>query len=85
MPRFFFHSRNQDQTHLDPDGAELPSLTMAMAEAVLSAREMMADELRRGPLTLGRSFDIADEDGHVLTTIAFHDCLYQAPSRKIER
>ena len=37
---------------------------------------MMADELRCDPLTLGRIFDIVGEDGAVLATIAFHDCLY---------
>lgn len=75
MPRFFFHTRSQDQTYLDPDGTDLPDLAAAMAEAALSAREIMADELRHGPLTLGRRFDIASEDGHVLATVAFHDCL----------
>jgi predicted regulator of Ras-like GTPase activity (Roadblock/LC7/MglB family) len=79
MPRFFLHNRSQDQTYLDPDGTNLPDLAAALAEAVLSAREMMADELRHGSLTPGRSFDIAGEDGHVLATVAFHDCLYRAP------
>ena len=45
-------------------------------EATRSAREMMADELRRGPLTPGRSFDIVGDQGAVLATIVFHDCLY---------
>lgn len=78
MPRFFFQSRFQDQTYLDPEGSDLPDLTAAMAEATRSAREMMADELRRGPLTPGCSFDIVGEDGVVLATVAFHDCLYEA-------
>jgi hypothetical protein len=76
MPRFFFHCRNQDQTYLDPEGSDLPDLASALAEVTRSAREMMADELRHGPLTPGRSFDIVGDDGAVLATIAFHDCLY---------
>lgn len=78
MPRFFFHSRLLDQTYLDPEGMDLPDLAAAVAEAVLSAREMMADELRHGPLTLGRSFDITSEDGQVLASVAFADCLQRA-------
>ena len=55
--------------------SDLSDLAAALAEVTRSAREMMADELRRDPLTLGRSFDIVGEDGAVLATIAFHDCL----------
>lgn len=79
MPHFFFHNRNQDQTYLDPEGSDLPDLAAAMAEATRSAREMMADELRRGPLTPGRNFDIVGDGGALLATIAFHDCLYRSP------
>lgn len=77
MPLFFFHHRCQDETYLDPDGTDLPDLAAALTEAVLSAREMMAEELRHGPLTPGHSFDIADEDGHILAAVTFDDCLYR--------
>lgn len=79
MPRFFFSNRHRDQTYLDPEGSDLSDLATAMAEAARSAREMMADELRRGPLTPGRSVDIVGDDGAVLATIAFHARLYRSP------
>jgi hypothetical protein len=62
MPRFFFNNRHRDRRYLDPAGSDLPDLAAAMAEATRSTREMMADELRRGPLTPGRSFDIVGDD-----------------------
>ena len=76
MPRFFFHIRHQDQTVPDPEGSDLPDLATAVAEATRSARELMADELRHGPLTPGRSFEIVGDDGAVLATVAFQDCLH---------
>ena len=85
MPRFFFHSRLQGQTYLDPEGSDLPDLTAALAEATRSARDITADELRRGPLTPGRSFVIVGDEGAVLATIAFHDFLYYASPARIGR
>ena len=79
MRCFFFHCSLQDQIYLDPEGTGLPDLAATVAEAVLSAREMMADELRHGPMTRGRSFDIVGEDRQVLLAIACHDCLYRTP------
>lgn len=79
MPRFFFNGCSQNQMYLDPEGTALPNLAAAMVEAALVAREIMAEELRYGPMTPGRSIDITAEDGQVLATVAFADCLYRDP------
>jgi hypothetical protein len=54
-----------------------------VTEAVASAQEVLADELRHGPLTSNRSFDITDEHGRVLATVALDDCLHQTPCPEI--
>jgi hypothetical protein len=74
MPRFFFNDRSQP--FLDPEGVELPDLTAALVEAAVSARQLMADELRHGQIIPGRHITITAEDGQVLATVAFADCLF---------
>ena len=78
MPRFRFHVYNDDITH-DREGKEVPDLAAAVVEAAMSAREIMADELRlNGEITLGHWIEIEDEDGE-LTVLAFRDAVKIRP------
>ena len=45
MTRYFFHIRNDDRLREDDEGIDLPSLAAARKEAVLSARELIAESI----------------------------------------
>ena len=45
MTRYFFHIRNGEDLLEDDEGIDLPSLAAARKEAVLSARELIAESI----------------------------------------
>ena len=61
MPRFFFHVREGDKLIDDVEGSDHPSLAAARAEAVLSARELMANDILAGRKPTDSRFEIGDE------------------------
>jgi hypothetical protein len=75
MPRFFFHIRAAGEIAEDTDGAELPDIAAANDEAVLAARELLADMLRRGEVVDGQEFVICDELGHEIATVPFRSVI----------
>jgi len=66
MSRFYFHVRDGDEFIEDSEGIDLPSLEAAHGEAVLAAREMIAERVLQGDVIDGQVFEIADEKGFVL-------------------
>ena len=74
MPRFFFHLYN-DVFAADEEGRELPDADAARAVAVAEAREMMADGVLKGEITLSHRIEIADESGAVVGTVAYRDAV----------
>lgn len=75
MPRFYLHIRDADRFLEDPDGSELPDLTAARAEAIVSARHLLADRVRAGEVLTDQSFEITDETGKVLEVLPMKDVL----------
>jgi hypothetical protein len=75
MTKFFFHTRDGDHYTKDEEGTDLPDLEAAHDEAVLAAREMMAEMLITGKLVDGQQFEIATEDGTVVEIFAFKSAL----------
>ena len=75
MPRYFFHMRSDQGFIRDPDGSELPDLDAARAEAIVSARHLLADMLKHGREVDGQAFEIADEADEVLARIPFRSVL----------
>jgi hypothetical protein len=75
MPRFYFHIISGDTVIEDPDGSELPDLDTAMAEALQSARHLLADKVRNGEIVDGQRFEIRDDRGNLLATLAFKDAI----------
>lgn len=71
--RYFFHFRSEDDEDLE--GIELPSLSVARNEAVLAARETVAELVMQNERIDGKRFDIADGDGTILVTVAFSDVM----------
>jgi hypothetical protein len=66
MPRFYMHIRQGDRLFEDPEGEEFASLVEARAEAVMSARELMAEMVAAGKSPRNNRFEIADDSGHVV-------------------
>ena len=74
MPRFFFHLKD-GATLCDDEGMTFDTVEEARKEAVRAAREIMADEIRRGSLTLVDRIEIADEGGNAVTVVTFAEAL----------
>jgi hypothetical protein len=49
MAKFYISFRNGGELAEDQDGTELPSLTAAKELAMMSARELLADNINRTP------------------------------------
>jgi hypothetical protein len=72
VPRFFLHI---DELDTDPDGTELPELEAARREAMLSAREMLAERILLGAETIPMRILITDEAGNLLAVVHMRDVL----------
>ncbi len=74
MPRFFFHIRD-GETLDDPDGMFLPDVRSARLEAVRSARDIMAGDLRRGRLHLSSCIEVTDAQGEPIFALPFAEAV----------
>ena len=54
MGRFYFHLSAGNEITLDEEGTELPDLSAAKGEAVLAARELLADAIKSGDRQAGQ-------------------------------
>jgi hypothetical protein len=71
MPRYFFNLRKSDDRVDDRDGAEYADLEQARVDAILSAREIVAEWAWAGKPVDGSEFQITDETGRVVLTVPF--------------
>lgn len=71
MSRFYFHIRLGDQIVIDQEGSDLPDTAAARAEALASARQILADAIRSGSEAVPEAFVIADSEGRELETVPF--------------
>lgn len=62
MLRFYFHVRDGDCLIIDPDGSDLPDIEAARAEAISSARYILAEKVKAGAIVDGQRFEITDEN-----------------------
>jgi hypothetical protein len=69
MGRFYFHLRSSDKLIPDDEGADLPDFSAAQREAILSARELLADAIKSGKQLVPDAFVIADAAGQHLETV----------------
>jgi hypothetical protein len=75
VPRYFLHI---DELGTDPDGTELPDLEAARREAMLSAREMLAEWIIRGAEAIPLRILISDAAGNLLAVVHMRDVLPRA-------
>ncbi len=71
MGRFYFHLQTGDQIVPDDEGTELPDLSAAEHEAILAARELLAEAIKRSRPEVPQAFVIADEEGRALAIVPF--------------
>jgi hypothetical protein len=67
--RFYFHLRQGAELITDDEGMDLPDFPAAQREAVLAAREVLAEAIKSGRSEIPEVFVIADEAGRELGTV----------------
>ena len=75
MGRFYFHLKDGDRIITDEDGLDLPDLDAARREAILGARELLADAIKAGKSKVPDALVIADEAGRALEVVPLVDLL----------
>lgn len=75
MPNYYFHLRDGDRLEKDPEGSVFSTVEEARAEAVLSAREMLAEKVAAGATIYGQVFEITSEDGVVIERLPLKSVL----------
>jgi hypothetical protein len=82
MARFFFHVRTGGELAHDPEGSDLADLAEARREALLAARELLADAIKAGRERVPDAFVIADEAGRAVETVPLAAVLPKPLRRK---
>jgi hypothetical protein len=75
LPRFFLHIGELDT---DPEGTELPDLNAARLEAILGAREMLAEWILHAKDDIATRIIITDAQNKVLAVVQMRDLLPRA-------
>jgi hypothetical protein len=75
VPRFYFHVCNGTGFVQDEEGQELPDLEAARAEAIRSARSIMASDVQRGMLDLSSFIEIEDSGHQLVHTLGFGEAV----------
>ncbi len=75
MTRYFFHIRSRAGKIEDHEGEDFENLEAALVNAHLAAREIMAEDLRKGQIDETRLFEIVDARGQVVARLRFYDAI----------
>ncbi|WP_421579047.1 DUF6894 family protein [Shinella sp. M31] len=75
MTHYFFHIRSRTERIEDREGADFDTLEAAMTEARLAAREILAEDLRKGQVDKTRLFEIFNERGELVARLPFKDAI----------
>lgn len=75
MARYYFHIRDRDKLIEDTEGQEFLDEAAIRAEALASARELLAEGILLGETMEHRTFEIMDARGGIVATIPFSDAL----------
>jgi hypothetical protein len=74
VPRYFFHVFD-DVIAQDEEGMELPSIEAARLNALIGARDLIAEQVKRGYFVLSHWIDVVDEQGTPVLTVTFRDAV----------
>lgn len=73
--RYFLNIRRGEELIYDLDGSDLPDLDAVRVEAIEGAREILAQNVKKGTVIAGRKFEVCDEEGTVVAIIPFSDAV----------
>lgn len=73
MPRYFFHVHDLLGAIKDDEGMDLADLDEAKAEAVRSAREMVAEGKKVGAAGLDRVIEVKTAEGETVFMLIFEE------------
>ena len=74
MPRYYFNVYD-DVIANDIEGVELPNEAAARLQALLGARDLIAEQVRHGYFMRSHWIDVVDDQGAVLFAITFGDAV----------
>ena len=74
MPRYYFHIYDDVIAH-DEEGAELPNMAAARLNALVAARELIAEQVKCGYFVLSHWIDVVDEQGEKVLTLTFGEAV----------
>ena len=69
MGRFYFHLRMGEKVIVDQEGTDCFDISAARLEALVAARDILADAIRSGNEDTPEAFIIADSEGRELATV----------------
>lgn len=75
MTRYFFHICSRAERIEDREGADFNTLNAALDDARLAAREILAEDVRKGQIDETRMFEIVDESGRLVARMPFSDAI----------
>jgi hypothetical protein len=75
MAKFYIHFRYRDKIDKDDEGIDLPTLAEAREAALLSLRELLAENIYADSKTPVESAIITDQSGRELMAIPAQDVL----------
>jgi len=74
VPRYFLSLRDGEFLQ-DNEGREYPDAGAAMRAALRGAREIMAEDVKRGVLHLNECVEITDAKGELVAKVLFRDAI----------
>jgi hypothetical protein len=75
MPIYYFHIHDADEVVHDEEGSDHPDIESARAEAIQSAREIIANDAKGGRLNLDRRFEVKNRRGAVVVVVPFREAI----------
>lgn len=75
MTRYFLHLVDGDDCICDAEGSELPDIAAAREQALLSAREILAEAIKDGRAHVPRFVVAVSERGNEVAVIDLRDIL----------
>ncbi len=75
MTRYFLHLVDGDDLICDPEGSDLPSIAAAREQALLSARELLAEAIKRGAQRIPGFVVAVSEGGNEVAVIDFRSIM----------
>jgi hypothetical protein len=75
LPRFYLHQVHNGECIPEIEGEDFANIEAVRAEAILAAREIMADRMMKGDEPDHSRFEVKDEDGRIVLVFPFAEAI----------